>query len=170
MSKQTTAATWYADVFKAWPKAAGAKPTVAQLEAAHMFGKPGKQSLALAMAMRDSGVTAPQVELTCERPQNNHRVRAIKLGYFTRVPTPADGAHTVYKIALTAKGQQRVGGGVSMAKPAPVAVKAKPVKAAKVAKAKRAKPVKPAADAVAVTEPAVQADAVQVADAVNVTA
>lgn len=91
------------------------------------------------MAMRDGGRTAPQVIEVCERPQNNHLKRVIQLGYFSRVATPADGSHTVYKIELTAKGAAKVNGGASMAKSPDVKVaKPEPVK---VKKAKKAKPV-----------------------------
>lgn len=159
MSKHNDAA-WYADTFKAWPtKVAGAKPTADMLKAAHVFGKPGKQSLALAMAMRDGGVTAPQIEAVCERPQNNHRKRVIKLGYFTRVPTPADGTYTVYKISLTDKGKARLASGDGMTK-APAEKPVKPAKAKPVKKARKPKAVKvEAAPVEPVNEPVAQVDA-----------
>ena len=159
MAKQITDAAWYADTLKAWPKAAGPKPTAEHFRVAHYFGKPGKQSLALAMAMRDTGTTAPQIEAVCERPQNTHRKRAIKLGYFDRVATPADGSHTVYKITLTEKGKQKVGGAVSMAKPekAPKA----PAKAPRKRPAKVKAPEAPTAAPEAVVPQAPEAQAGQ---------
>lgn len=159
MAKQVTDAAWYADSLKAWPKGAGPKPTVEHFRVAHYFGKPGKQSLALAMAMRDSGTTAPQIELVCERPQNNHRKRAIKLGYFNRVATPADGTHTVYKIELTEKGKLKVGAAVSMAK-ADKAPKA-PAKAATPRKPRAAKAKAAAAPEAAPEAPATEAQATE---------
>lgn len=100
----------YANLFKAWQaKAMGPKPTAEQLATAHAFGRPGKQSLALAMAMRDVGVTAPQIIMAAGAPQNNHRVAEIKAGHFKRERVaPDDLGHTVYKITLTPKGQAAI--------------------------------------------------------------
>jgi len=148
--------------FSKWPtKAAGAKPTIEQVNVSHAFGKPGKQSLALAMAMRPIGATANQVLAAVEavfnvpggRPQNNHRTRVIKAGYFTRLPMQAggDGNHTCYAIKLTPKGQAHIDSGATYA----AKVEAKPVKVVKAKKAK-AKPVKAEAEPVQaepVTEP-----------------
>ena len=46
-------------------KAMGNKPTADMLTTAHYFGRAGKQSLALAMAMRPEGVTAGQIIMAC---------------------------------------------------------------------------------------------------------
>lgn len=102
-------ATYYATMFKNWPKAAGDKPTEAMLATAHAFGRPGKQSLALAMAMRDAGVTNGQIVAACDAPQNNHRRDVLKRGYFKTLPAPlSEAGHKVYRIELTAKGKARV--------------------------------------------------------------
>lgn len=125
---------WYANLFSAWPtKMVGRKPTNAELATAHAFGKAGKQSLALALAMREAGVTASQIQIVCGAPQNNHRRGLITEGMFKRVPTPADSLnHTVYKIELTAKGKAVVDGKTSTKT-------AKPDKAAKPATKKAAR-------------------------------
>lgn len=101
--------TYYKAAFKGWPKQAGDKPTAALLATAHMFGRPGKQSLALAMALRDNGVTGAQVVLACGAPQNNHRTAVVKRGYFKNVAAPlTDAGHKVYRVELTAKGNAKL--------------------------------------------------------------
>lgn len=97
----------YAPQFKAWSKQLGNKPTAELLETAHCFGRAGKQSLALAMAMRTEGVTAGQIVMACGAPQNNHRRDVIAAGWFKRdMNVPAnDAGHTVYQIKLTPKGE-----------------------------------------------------------------
>jgi hypothetical protein len=147
--------------FSKWPtKAAGARPTVEQVNVAHAFGKPGKQSLALAMALRTAGTTADQVLAAVEavfnvpggRPQNNHRKRVIKAGWFARLPAVAgDSNHTVYAIKLTPKGQAYVDSGATMA------AAAEPAKPAKAKRAKRAKAAKPAVQAEPVMTPEAEA-------------
>ena len=143
MSKPNEA-TWYSNVFAKpiWSgKLAGSKPSVAQLQLAHQFGKPGKQSLALAMAMRDGGVTASQIQLACGAPQNNHRRGLITEGMFKRVPAPPSvEGHTVYKIELTPKGQASID---RTAKAEAAKGEAKPAKA-KASKPRAAKPTNPA--------------------------
>lgn len=136
---------WYGETFKAWPKQAGNKPTEVMLKTVHAFGRPGKQSMALAMAMRPEGVTASQVLLALSAPQNNHRVKVLRQGYFKQVPASKTAAnHTVYKVELTAKGKAKA----DRAAAAPEVtdaevtkgnggkVKAKPVKKARKAKVK----------------------------------
>lgn len=104
----TNISKFYAPYFKAWPvKQLGPRPSDQQLETAHAFGRPGKQSLAVAMSLRDGGVTGGQVVMVCHAPQNNHRIALVKAGLFKRdtsVPK-ADGLHTVYKLVLTPKGE-----------------------------------------------------------------
>lgn len=97
----------YAPQLKAWSKQLGNKPTAELLETAHCFGRAGKQSLALAMAMRTEGVTAGQIVMACGAPQNNHRRDVIAAGWFKRdMNVPAnDAGHTVYQIKLTPKGE-----------------------------------------------------------------
>lgn len=110
MTKQNVdVTTWYKGAFKAWPKAVGDKPTADQLTVAHAFGRPGKQSLGLALAMRDGGVTGGQIAMACGAAQNNHRTKVIKVGWFKRLPaSPGADGHTVYRIELTAKGQAKL--------------------------------------------------------------
>ena len=98
----------YAPQFKAWQaKQLGSKPNDDMLTVAHAFGRPGKQSLALAMAMRPEGVSGAQVVMACGAPQNNHRRDLLASGYFKRDNTVPhnDQGHTVYKITLTPKGE-----------------------------------------------------------------
>lgn len=106
MTKQTN---YYTSAFKGWPKQAGAKPTEAMLATAHTFARPGKQALALAMMLRDSGVTGGQIVMACGAPQLNKMRDTVAKGLAKRVPISNDAAgHTVYKLALTAKGETKV--------------------------------------------------------------
>lgn len=100
----------YAPQFKGWQaKAMGSKPSDESLQTAHWFGRAGKQSLALAMAMRPEGVTGAQVVMACGAPQNNHRRDVLASGYFKREAVPAtEAGHTVYKVTLTAKGEAAI--------------------------------------------------------------
>ncbi len=135
---KTTEATWYADYFARpiWvADMAGAKPSLESLKVAHAFGKPGKQSLALAMAMRATGVTGSEIQIACGAPQNNHRRGLITEGLFKRIPHPSRGNVTVYKIELSDKGRKAMATAAAKAEP----VEAKPAKAAKPEKAKPAK-------------------------------
>jgi len=63
MSKtETNATTFYANVFKAWPKAVGTKPDTATLDTVHKLGaRPGKQALAMALMLRECGVSGAQI-------------------------------------------------------------------------------------------------------------
>ena len=111
MSNAIKASDWYGEAFKVWSvKTHGPKPDAELLEKAHAFGRPGKQSLALAMAMRDCGVTGQQVMFACDgKPQNNHRVGLIKAKLLKRVePFQAADGHTVYKVELTTLGVKRI--------------------------------------------------------------
>lgn len=145
----------YAPVFKQWPvKQLGNKPADDLLQVAHAFGRAGKQSLALALAMRPEGVTQGQIQIACGAPQNNHRIGLIRAGYFKRDMTApkTDAGHTVYRITLTTKGEQ------AMKKRLEAAAKAevdggKPAKVSKPRKAKKAK-----ADAATPAPATVQAD------------
>jgi hypothetical protein len=144
MAKQVTDTAFYATTFKQWPvKLLGAKPTSEQLATAHAFGKHGKQSLALAMAMRDGGTTDPQIQLAVglvdglSRPQNNHRKAVIEAGYFKRLPVSKNERnHTVYAIALTPKGKAYIDRKAAAPKAATEAAKPKAAK-----KPRKAKPV-----------------------------
>lgn len=141
-----TACAWYADILasKAWPqKFAGDKPTSEQLDAAHKIGcKPGKQALAIAMALRDTGLTRNQMIAACGNPQFNKLGDMIKAAYLKRMATPNVHGHTVYKVELTAKGKARI---ATMAKreadlAAAGEVKAAAKAASKPRKVKAAKP------------------------------
>ena len=107
----TDATNWYAGSFKNWSiKALGAKPTADQLEAIHLLGlRPGKQALANAMALRPEGVTNAQIIQACGNPQLNRMRGLIADKLVKREPVPMTGnGHTVYKLVLTPKGEQRI--------------------------------------------------------------
>jgi len=107
----TDATNWYAGSFKNWStKALGSKPTADQLEAIHLLGlRPGKQALANAMALRPEGVTNAQIIQACGNPQLNRMRGLIADKLVKREPVPMTGAgHTVYKLVLTPKGEQRI--------------------------------------------------------------
>src|SRR5690348_1544977 len=132
MSKQLNTATHYAKFFKAWPvKQVGRKPTEAELATVHAFARPGKQALALALMLRESGVTGAQIVMACGAPQLNKMRDTVAKGLAKRLPAPmtAEG-HTVYRLALTAKGTAKV------------AKANEPAQADKPAKAKAVKPAK----------------------------
>ena len=114
MSNQNTYTNAHAMLLQQWAnpelkKLLGPKPTEAQLAAAVQLGnRPGRQTLALAMALRDVGTTGTQIQLACGAPQNNKRAEMIKGALLKRVMTAPDAlGHTVYKVELTAKGNAR---------------------------------------------------------------
>lgn len=131
----------YTHVFKAWAPALGKQPTEAQLATAHVFGRPGKQSFAVAMALRDGGVSGSQIKTASAlfdgkaTPQLNHMRANIGAGLFERLPVPG-----VYAVKVTKNGQRfidqygKAGNKPTEAKPVKAA--AKPVKAPKANKAK----------------------------------
>ena len=138
---------WYVASFKRWAdKLCGPKPTEAELNLAHVVGKPGKQSLALAMALRPSGMSGTQMMYACGgKPQNNHRRDLITAGFFKRIPASGPEGETVYKIELTAKGQKRVEMAAKKAADLETAGKVEPGKTGKAkpkAKGKASKPAK----------------------------
>lgn len=102
---------FYAPQFKSWAvKTHGPKPTALQLEQAHGLGcRPGKQALAVAMGLREGGVTNPQVLFACGNPQNNKRGGLVTDGYLKRnaAAKTAEG-HEVYQYTVTPKGLKRV--------------------------------------------------------------
>ena len=112
MTKQVQNATgWYSHVFGDWQgKLLGRKPTAAELSTIHALGaRPGKQALANAMALRESGVTGSQIIIACGAPQLNKMRGFIADGMLKRIPTaPSAEGHQVYKLELTAKGQAKV--------------------------------------------------------------
>ena len=143
MSKHDDVLGHYADVFKTWPKQVGNKPSRDSLAAIHGLGaRPGKQALANALAMRPEGVTGSEIVIACGAPQLNKMRGFITDGLVKREALPPRGGHTVYKITLTSKGQQRIN------KSAVKAFEAKPAgtptKAAKKAAKAAAKVEKPA--------------------------
>lgn len=102
---------WYSNVFKTWQaKLLGPKPTTEQLASVHnLKAKPGKQALATAMALRDCGVTNPQIMIACGNPQLNKMKGFVTDALLKRIPVPptAEG-HKVYKLEITPKGRQRI--------------------------------------------------------------
>ncbi len=139
MAKQNT----YGMVTKGWSvKLSGPKPTVEQVLQAHALcglnRAFGKQALARALELREGGATDGQIKAACiavwggsgshhNKRGDLHRAKLVTVDK-VKVADDAGGAgHTVYRIALTAKGSALVQG---------VAPEAKPVKA------RRVKPVK----------------------------
>ena len=149
--------SYYTNVMQSWSKADhGVKPTEAQLALAHVFGRPGKQSLAVAMALRESGVTGKQIKLASSlfdgkaTPQLNHMRDLIAAKQFTREPVAG-----AYALTLAPKGQQFVD--LHGAKAAAKVEAAAPVAKAKGAvskprKAKVAKAETPISEAASLTE------------------
>lgn len=110
MTNQTET-NWYADTFKNWPvKLVGPKPTADMLSTVHKLNaRPGKQALAIAMALRDGGVTGSQIVIACGAPQLNKMRGYISDAILKRLPVPPSSeGHTVYKLELTAKGKQSI--------------------------------------------------------------
>lgn len=144
MSKQITG--WYADVFKAWPKGVGPKPSAADLDTIHKLGaRPGKQAMANAMALRADGVTGSEIVIVCGAPQLNKMRGFITDNLLKREAVPPRNNHTVYKLTVTAKGQARVKGKVQAEADAPKPDKPK--------RARKPKAPKPKAEAPAAAEP-----------------
>lgn len=101
----------YKAMFKGWQvKALGPAPTAEQLAIMHGLGlRPGKQALACAMAVRDTGVTGAQIVMACGAPQLNRMRGLIAAGVVKREAVPAnDLGHTVYKLTLTPKGSKAI--------------------------------------------------------------
>ena len=135
-----------------WSKALGPKPTEAQLATAHVHGRPGKQSLVVAMALRDCGVTRGQMLEAAglydgkPTPQLNHMRALVDSRMFTRQPVPG-----AYVLTVGPKHQQYAD--LHGAKAAGEAKPAK-VKAAKASKPRKAKVTATVIEAPAVTETA----------------
>ena len=130
---------FYTNVMTQWGRDLGPKVTEAQLALAHVFGKPGKQSLVVAMALRPDGVTRGQMLGAAAlfdgkpTPQLNHMRALVNAKLLTRQPVP--GAYVLVK---GPKADQYID--LHGAKAATSAAEAKPVKkAAKPRKAKAAK-------------------------------
>jgi hypothetical protein len=143
-------ADWYTTTFKSWaPKAklVGPKPTAEQLATVHRLGaRPGKQAMAIAMGLRDCGVTGSQIVMVCGAPQLNKMRGFVDDRLLKKLPVPHDAnGHVVYKLELTPKGQQRIDSALKreaaqlaaeQAEPAEKPVKAKATKKATKAPAK----------------------------------
>lgn len=152
MSNINQALAPYADsYFKTWQaKLVGPKPTAEMLHTVHMLNaRPGKQALAIAMALRPEGVTGSEIVIVCSAPQLNKMRGYVDDAILRRVLVPMrDGRHSVYKLELTAKGKQMVertekrlaalaAAGEKQAAEKPVKAKAEPVKKPRKAKAKQ---------------------------------
>src|ERR1700690_951953 len=100
----------YATTFKSWQKSWGPQPTEAQLAAVHgLQARPGKQALAIAMGLRDCGVTNSQIVGACGNPQLNKMRGLISDAYLKRELVPNNElGHTVYKLHVTKKGEGRI--------------------------------------------------------------
>lgn len=103
----------FSTLFTGWQKAYGPKPTEAQLATAIQFSphrKVGPQTLALAMRLREGGMTAGQQAMACGAPQNNFSGDKLKSGYFKRDMSAGtnEAGHTVYRYVLTPKGEAYV--------------------------------------------------------------
>ena len=102
---------FYKPFFDAWQvKVHGPKPTAEMLSKVEGLGlRPGKQALACAMSLRDTGVTGPQIVMVCGAPQLNRMRGLIGGGLFKRVVIPANElGHTVYKCLVTPKGESEI--------------------------------------------------------------
>ena len=135
--------SYYTNVMQSWSSSElGKKPTEAELSLAHVFGRPGKQSLAVALALRDGGVTGAQIKAVSAlvdgkpTPQLNHMRDLVKARLFTR-----EAVTGAYALTLAPKGQQFVDlhGAMAAAKLAGKAEKAAEKLAGKAEKAKPAK-------------------------------
>ena len=151
----SSALTFYRDTLKGWHKQAGSKPTEAMLYVPHLLGKrPGVEALHIAMTLRAEGCTVAQFCLagSCG-PANNYRRALVKSGWFT---STVEGKPYAFKLALTAKGADRLAKAQAQLDAAATVQAVAPVKAkaSKKAKAKKAKPVTVTAAQNAVTEAA----------------
>lgn len=111
MTANNDALNAYKPIFATWQvKVVGSKPTAEMLAKVHGLGlRPGKQAIACAMALRDEGVTGPQIVMVCGAPQLNRMRGLIGGGLFKRVVVPAnEQGHTVYKCSVTPKGDAEI--------------------------------------------------------------
>ena len=141
MSKTNEITATYSVVLKNWvPKLYGPKPTIEQLAKAHALGcRPGKQALAIAMNLRESGASTAQIVAACAAnwgssgTHNNKRDQLVTAMRLCKTVSMADDTfgHKVYAIALTPKGEAKVKAAVEVPLKAEKPVKAKTVKAEK---------------------------------------
>jgi hypothetical protein len=93
--------SYYTNVMQNWSKPLGPKPSEAELALAHVFGRPGKQSFVVALALRGDGVTRGQMLEACSlfdgkpTPQLNHMRALVNAKMFTRLAVP--GAYAIEK-------------------------------------------------------------------------
>ena len=147
----TDATSHYAPIFKTWQtKFLGPKPTAEQLDAIHgLKARPGKQALAIAMGLRDCGVTNSQIVIACGAPQLNKMRGFISDALLKRLPAAkSPEGHEVYKLEVTPKGLKRIEATKAQAakleaegKNVPARAPAKAKGKAKAKKAAKAKPV-----------------------------
>lgn len=136
----------YRGFLKGWSTSKlGVQPTADQLEAVQNLGaRPGKQAFAIAMGLRDEGVTNSQIVMAVGNPQLNKMRGFITDAFLKRLPAAAgDSGHTVYKLAITPKGLQRIerskAAAAKLAEAGEAVTAEKPAKKAKAkAKAKKA--------------------------------
>lgn len=145
MAKNDIVAGTYGHVLKHWHAASmGPKPNAELFIQAHALGcRPGKQALARALELRAGGATDGQIKAACIAQWGNsgshHNKRGeLSAAKLVTVTKTKPGQHTVYAIALTPKGVERVKAGEAPA--VVVETKAKARKGAGKGKAKPAKP------------------------------
>ena len=132
--------SYYTNVMQQWGKQLGPKPTEAELALAHVFGRPGKQSFIVGMALREAGVTRGQMLEACAMfdgkptPQLNHMRALVNAKMFTRQPVP--GAYALVKGPNADRFIDLHG--------AKAAAEAKPAKVKAAKKPRKAKAAKPA--------------------------
>jgi hypothetical protein len=93
----------YGDKLKGWSiKTHGDMPSPENFAAAHALGaKVGsKTALAIAMYLRDAGITQGQMANALGGPYLNKARDLVTAKLAVRVPMPQVGGHTVYKLAL----------------------------------------------------------------------
>lgn len=131
--------------FKGWSaKHLGSKPTDDMLITAHKLGlRPGKQALAVSMALRPEGVSGSQIVMANGAPQLNRMRGLIAAGVVKRdMNAPANPqGQSVYKLELTPKGAKVIERTTALADKA--ALDGGTDKPAKVTKAKKAKVATP---------------------------
>lgn len=146
----TTNKSFYAATLAKWatsPVKLGPQPSEAQFATAHQFGRPGKQSLGFAMALRDCGMTRGQMKqsaylydekaTTCFSHINDY----VVAGTFTR---DMNAPNKALKITLSDKGVKTLearaaaqAATVTADKPAAKVAKGKAVKAKRASKARK---------------------------------
>lgn len=94
---------YYKNWLAKWPKEAGPKPTIEEVESIHKLGARAgsKAALANAMYLRKDGATSEQVSQVLGGPHLNKLRSLLSKGVVERVPTPPTSeGHTVYKVKL----------------------------------------------------------------------